>query len=64
MQQQPLVFSLNMQHKPCRMLHTQVMLPAGGPDAADFAAFVRTGVTSSFSDDDLTALLAPRGSVG
>jgi len=64
MQQQSLVFSLNMQHKPCRMLHAQVMLPAGGLDAEDFAAFVQAGVTSSFSDEDLTALLAPRGSVG
>jgi len=39
------------------------MLPAGGLDAVDFAAFVQAGVTSSFSDDDLTALLAPRGAV-
>ena len=35
------------------------MMPAGGPDAVDFAAFAQAGVTTSFSDEELSALFAP-----
>ena len=37
----------------------QVMLPWGGRDTLDFAAFAQAGVATRFSDDELSALFAP-----